>query len=1084
MLRFSAHDLEQIFDRLVLSRGHGLIKHHAIRGKTVTETRNGTVISARVQGSGPDPYRQQIEIGGEAGHAVISGTCSCPDGPHCKHIAAVLLSLLDEHRRAAHPSPRPPEPREPAVPAGPEEDFAQWLAVLDHTSAAQPYPEAVRHRLLYVLKPADPLGRRVQVSLYQGYLKKSGAMSQLKPWSHPGQRHRESPPVFILPWDRSLIHGLESLAAATGEASYVIGGPHGARMLHLLVETGRCHWLNGETPALTLGAELPLPPQREEVGSPRAHPRLGEGLVLLDCTPPWYLNIFEHTCGPVGAGSAPGGLPVPGPEVDDAPIEPAQLPRREVEGIRPTCRLRLVAERVAAPRRWRSSFHGDSIPAPVAHLDLLYLDQPAPAPVNEPVYVRLGEELVVAQRDLEAERAARDTLRALGLQQPTVIGGIPLEPGDPLRQAWVLPGPDPWVAFVASRLDGLRTAGWIVEVSPDFPYRVARPESWEAQVLETPQQDWFDLELGVVVDGERLSLIPILLDAMQHTPPGADPALRGRHGDAFVVRLADGRLLALPLERVRPLLAILVELQLQAAEGERLRLSKLDTPRLAELDESLPLRWLGGKQLRRLGQRLRDSAGIQPVAAPDGFPVPLRSYQLQGLAWLQFLRQLDMGGVLADDMGLGKTVQTLAHLLLEKRAGRANLPSLVVAPTSLMYNWKAEAARYAPELRVLVLQGAGRKPLFEAMVQHDVVLTTYPLLSRDEELLQAQHFHLLVLDEAHNIKNPKTRAAQVAGSLQARHRLCLTGTPVENNLGELWSLFNFLMPGLLGSEKSFRELYRTPIERGGDVARQQQLARRLAPFLLRRTKEMVATELPAKTEIIRAVELDGPQRDLYETIRISMQQRVRDEVGSRGLAGSQIIVLDALLKLRQVCCDPSLVKLDSARKVSRSAKLELLLDLLHDLLAEGRRILVFSQFTSMLALIEAELEKARIGYVQLTGDTQDRQTPVDRFQRGDVPLFLISLKAGGVGLNLTAADTVIHYDPWWNPAVENQATDRAHRIGQDKPVFVYKLVAAGTVEEKILALQHRKAQLAAGVLDGAGSGSFTPEDIDLLFGPP
>jgi SNF2 family DNA or RNA helicase len=308
---------------------------------------------------------------------------------------------------------------------------------------------------------------------------------------------------------------------------------------------------------------------------------------------------------------------------------------------------------------------------------------------------------------------------------------------------------------------------------------------------------------------------------------------------------------------------------------------------------------------------------------------------------------------------------------------------------------------------------------------------------------------------------------------------------MENHLGELWSQFNFLLPGFLGDETRFRRLFRTPIEKGGDTERRQVLARRIGPFVLRRRKEEVAKELPPKTEIRQNVELAGAQRDLYETIRLAMHSRVQAEVQQKGLSRAHIIILDALLKLRQVCCDPRLVKLDAARTVTDSAKLELLMDLVPEMLDEGRRILLFSQFTSMLALIQQELAKASIPYVLLTGETTDRATPIQKFQSGQVPLFVISLKAGGTGLNLTAADTVIHYDPWWNPAVETQATDRAHRIGQAKPVFVYKLITVGTVEERILALQERKRGLVEALLDEDRKEmpQLTPEDLQVLFAP-
>lgn len=452
---------------------------------------------------------------------------------------------------------------------------------------------------------------------------------------------------------------------------------------------------------------------------------------------------------------------------------------------------------------------------------------------------------------------------------------------------------------------------------------------------------------------------------------------------------------------------------------------------------------------------------------------------------MQFLREYHFAGILADDMGLGKTIQTLSHILLEKEAGRLTSPALVVAPTSLMGNWQAEAARFAPALRVLLLHGPQRAQHFEQMGQYDLVLTTYALLPRDEAVLRRQHFHLLILDESQYIKNSNSQAAQTAALLPVTHRLCLTGTPLQNHLGELWAQFHFLMPGLLGDQKTFNAEFRKPIEKLGDGARNAFLVRRIKPFLLRRTKDTVAKELPAKTEMVREVELAGAQRDMYETVRLAMAEKVRTAIAAKGLARSQIVILEALLKLRQVCCDPRLVAGACKKGAAPSAKLMALMEMLEALLAEGRKVLVFSQFTSMLALIEEQLRERGIAYALLTGDTKDRSAQVNTFQQGSVPLFLISLKAGGVGLNLTAADTVIHYDPWWNPAAENQATDRAWRIGQDKPVFVYKLIAKGTLEEKIQEMQRRKAELADAVLaqGPAQALAITQDDLQAIFAP-
>ena len=386
---------------------------------------------------------------------------------------------------------------------------------------------------------------------------------------------------------------------------------------------------------------------------------------------------------------------------------------------------------------------------------------------------------------------------------------------------------------------------------------------------------------------------------------------------------------------------------------------------------------------------------------------------------------------------------------------------------------------------MLSLHGPERKNKFDQIAGSDVVLTTYPLLWRDAEELMQHSYHLLILDEAQTVKNARSQGAEAVRKIDARHRLCITGTPLENHLGELWSQFDFLLPGFLGDNRQFTKHWRTPIEKQGDNQRRLLLARRIRPFILRRKKEDVAQELPPKTIIVRSVELEGSQRDLYETVRAAMDAKVREEIAIKGFNRSQIVILDALLKLRQVCCDPRLVKANAATKVKERAKLDLLMAMLPELVDEGRRILVFSQFTSMLALIEHELDRAGIKYVILTGNTDDRETPIRRFQEEEVPVFLISLKAGGVGLNLTAADTVIHYDPWWNPAVENQATDRAHRLGQEKPVFVYKLIVGGSIEEKILALQERKAELAAGILseDRGVDVKFGTDDLAALFEP-
>ncbi len=704
-----------------------------------------------------------------------------------------------------------------------------------------------------------------------------------------------------------------------------------------------------------------------------------------------------------------------------------------------------------------------------------------------------GDELYLITRDSQAEQALRKQLEQLGFR-PALRQSQAL-PKDS-AEMFQLSGEEAWLRFVQEQLPELRRQGWQIDIHPGFAYALTSIDSWYAQIDESAADDWFDLDLGIVVEGQRIGILPVLLRLVRQNPQFLSPRAVAQRDDADQLRVQLDRLsqhdgqplqIALPFARLKPILATLGELYLQEPmDGPSLRLSKADGARLAGLDSLAP-QWKGGEQLRNFAARLQNpNAAASP--APVGLNGKLRPYQLHGLAWVQTLRELGAGGILGDDMGLGKTLQSLAHILVEKQAGRLDRPALVVMPTSLIPNWQDEASRFAPQLRVLTLKGTSRQKHFAELGEYDLLLTSYALLTRDIAVLREQPLHVLILDEAQHIKNPSGKAAQAVRDLNTRQRLCLTGTPLENHLGELWSLFHFLMPGWLGDAKRFTQDYRTPIEKHGDDARLSHLRARIRPFLLRRTKEQVATELPAKNEFVHWVELNDAQRELYETLRQAMDRKVREEIERKGLARSQMVVLEALLKLRQVCCDLRLVKgapAGGGARRSTSGKLDSLLDMLDELMSEGRRVLLFSQFTSMLALIEQALHKRGIAYVKLTGATDDRREPVERFQAGEVPLFLISLKAGGTGLNLTAADTVIHYDPWWNPAAENQATDRAYRIGQDKPVFVYRLITRGTVEERIRELQSRKAELAAGVLEGAGDGGWQlgEQDIDALFAP-
>ncbi|MBT2294592.1 DEAD/DEAH box helicase [Pseudomonas fluorescens] len=767
---------------------------------------------------------------------------------------------------------------------------------------------------------------------------------------------------------------------------------------------------------------------------------------------------------------------------------PKAPPQVLVDNVQPVPRLWLASIEFSAfePRNGKMQRYIQHRAA----LSFSYLDEYVSGQRNTDVLIRQDAQTLRIKRQTEVEQSYREQLRILGFKIATRQSkALPESAGE----LYEMVNDSAWLTLTLNDLPKLRNQGWELQIDEDFGFDLTAVDEWYATVEETPERDWFDLELGIIVNGERLSLLPILLNLMRSHIELFNPErlARRRDDELILVNLPNRpnsefgpQQVALPYGRLKPVLATLGEFYLQEPGTTKLRLNSADALRLNPLQD-MPLSWEGGEHIRGLAQRLRDIKDYTSTA-PEGLNATLRPYQLEGLSWMQSLRQLEVGGILADDMGLGKTLQTLAHILSEKNAGRLDRPCMVVMPTSLIPNWLDEAAHFTPQLKVLALYGAGRKKHFDRLADYDLVLTTYALLPKDVERLAAQPLHVLILDEAQYIKNPNSKAAQAARELNARQRLCLSGTPLENHLGELWSLFHFLLPGWLGDVKSFNRDYRVPIEKRGSDVRLQHLNGRIKPFLLRRTKEQVATELPPKTEIIHWVELSDAQRDVYETMRLAMDKKVRDEITRKGVARSQIIILEALLKLRQVCCDLRLLN-DAAlpARGSTSGKLDSLMEMLEELFEEGRRVLLFSQFTSMLSLIEDELKKRGVEYAILTGQTRDRRTPVKEFQSGKRQIFLISLKAGGVGLNLTEADTVIHYDPWWNPATENQATDRAYRIGQEKPVFVYKLIARGTVEEKIQLLQKEKSDLAAGVLDGrvAGDWKLQSDDIEALFAP-
>jgi superfamily II DNA or RNA helicase len=668
-------------------------------------------------------------------------------------------------------------------------------------------------------------------------------------------------------------------------------------------------------------------------------------------------------------------------------------------------------------------------------------------------------------RDLNAERAALGRLQRSGFSGPDAQGKLQLLGQNAVLSFFARDYPKlqcEWSVSLDEQLE-TRTLKNIERVEPQF------------QITSSGVQ-WFDL--GVVFasgGGETFSAADIqrlILSGQSHT------------------RLKNGKMAVIDTGAVEELQEVLLDCAPQQnAQGYRISnqqagFLEATLRQHADWNVHAPTAWR---------DRAAKQSGEAKLECPPlgDLETVLRPYQKQGVAWLHFLRENGFGGILADEMGLGKTLQTLAFLRFIRQTHPGVAPMLIVCPTSLVFNWVAEAKKFTPELKVLALQGPDRHARFDQIAASDIVVTSYALIRRDAERYRELEFDTVALDEAQHIKNRQTQNAQAVKAVKARHRIVLTGTPLENSVLDLWSIFDFLMPGYLGTARDFRERYELPIAKEKNEEAQKRLARRLRPFMLRRLKKEVASDLPARLEQVSFCELTPDQRGVYQQVIEASRKEVLEAVGAQGVAKSRMVVLTALLRLRQVCCDLRLLKLKKRSdgvmecgadaepgstlqhsnaptlRSASSGKLEMFGELLEEVIDGGHRLLVFSQFVGMLTLLKEKLTAEGIEFCYLDGSTTDRAAVVERFQsNAAIPVFLISLKAGGVGLNLTGADTVIHFDPWWNPAVEDQATDRAHRIGQTRVVTSYKLITRDTVEEKILTLQNRKREIIQATIGG------------------
>jgi hypothetical protein len=1066
-------------------------------------------LSARVRGTAVDPYRAHVslDLGIPGRVTILAGTCSCPVGRNCKHLAAILLAAAELHRR---------EQREAAAPEhagnGGTATVDGWraeVAVLGggasaasveaDSSRAQPLAlqfelrervsrrtdrrQASRDEPASSAASVDRLAvRPVTRGARGGWIK--GTLT----WQNVGFQGRAGgfePAQARWFAELSLLKGSRHSAFAEFGSAWISLDEYESRTLWALLEAapGLGIQLVGTTSTMTIGvagrAEIGLDARLsdEQPG--------GDLLLVPSVTVDGTAHATDHVRligdhgiyaydfarGTITLAPLAGALTAAGRAAvrRDSPIV---VPAREVDAF--------IAEQYPAlARSLRISNHDESFALPAL----------PPATLvgtihHEPHHV------LRLEWAWEADGGRRFPLDAPDAQfhDPTTerlpaAAAAALLGDDPSGAPGLRPGTTPRLRPSAT-LRGLEAAEFAAHMIPQLRAidRVRLDEVGEApayrEVVEAPKltvstvesehTDWFDLGVIVTVEGRKVPFGPLF-----------SALARGR----AKLLLIDGSYLSLKQPVFAPLRELIDEAGSLREWETGLRISRYQTSLWSEFedlaDESEPARtW------RATVAGLRDTSRVQPIAAPEGLALELRPYQLEGFRWLAFLAEHRLGGILADDMGLGKTAQTLALILHQlKRADATGRPFLVVAPTSVVSNWVTEAARFAPGLRVETVtstRAASGRRLADAAARADLIVTSYAVLRLDATEFASLEWAGLVLDEAQFVKNGTSKAHAAARDIRAPFRLAVTGTPVENNLMELWALLQIVAPGLFPSARAFAERYRRPIEFDRNSERLATLRRRIRPFVLRRTKELVAPELPPKQEQVLTVELDPEHRRIYDTFLQLERQKLLGLIDD--LDRNRFTVFRSLTLLRMLSLHAGLID-DAQYAEVPSAKLDALFEQLDEVLAEGHRALVFSQFTSFLQLAAARLDAAGVTYAYLDGSTTKRPEVIEGFRSGAAPVFLISLKAGGFGLNLTEADYVFLLDPWWNPASEAQAVDRAHRIGQSKSVMVYRMVASGTIEEKVMALKAKKAALVSSVLDDGEffSEALTADDIRGLL---
>jgi SNF2-related domain/Helicase conserved C-terminal domain/SWIM zinc finger len=1052
---------------------------------------DGSHVTATVQGS----LRYEVEI--FVAETFLDASCTCPfyarDFETCKHIWATALAAeqkgylkdsvdfdgTERFEAAMEPIPRSTQQRAATVKKTTSPSWQQQLQPMLTAMKAEEnrsrYASRPERELVYVVDVHDTLEyQRLTIEIAQHDRKINGAWGKLKTKKLGLYEVNHLPD----PADRRILAILagasQGMVYGYGYSSYrdsrspnfIIPPPLWDVVLPLMCATGRCflktsvtddphpavQWDDGDPWELCLKVthensagsyvvEGALRRGESEMKLAKPVLLLAGGLVFCDDQ---VARLEDRGCfGWISLLRAKGSLSIPREEGDAFLTELLRFSRQPVLELPEELKFQAVITRPTPSLIIKpAERHPWNRPHLLGKLSFVYegetIDADSP---DGGIYQKNPRRLI--RRDFDFEITAEKRLLQLGFQS-----GYSTQDYD--------------VAFLPEQLPKvvrtLTNEGWHVEAEGKL-YRTSGVLSLEI----SSGVDWFDLEGGAQF-GETKVALPRLLRAI-------------KQGEQ-TVRLDDGTLGIIPEEWMKKygLLA-----GLATGEGQHLRFTRPQAGLLDALLASEPaLR--ADAVFEQVRQELRNFVGVGSAEPPAEFTGRLRGYQREGLGWLYFLQRFGFGGCLADDMGLGKTIQVLA--LLESRrdlhaqgGNKTHRPSLVVVPRSLVFHWKKESLQFAPKLRILDHTGGGRLKPGDHFDAYDMVLTTYGTLRRDALQFKDLRFDYCILDEAQAIKNAGTLSAKAARLLSADHRLALSGTPVENHLGELWSLFEFLNPGMLGSASVFGRAGRNP-----DTATRSVLARALRPFILRRTKGEVARELPPKTEQTIYCHLEPRDRKLYNELRDYYRARLLKNVGGDGMSQMKFQVLEALLRLRQVACHPGLI--DKNKTAEPSAKIDTLLAQLDQVLEEEHKALVFSQFTSLLSILRARLDKTGIPYAYLDGRTRDREAEVDRFQNSrDVKLFLISLKAGGLGLNLHAAEYVYLLDPWWNPAVETQAIDRAHRIGQTRQVFAYRLIARDTVEEKVLELQQTKRDLADAIITADNSllQNLTREDLELLL---